>query len=62
MDRERGGCTWQPIIKHLLEGICSRMDKVGRMAEKVACDRGTHNRSVFGSTLAKKGVNVRPAG
>ena len=26
------------------------------------CDRGTHNRGVFGSTLAKNGVVIRPAG
>ena len=28
----------------------------------VRCDRGTHNRGVFGSTLAKNGVAIRPAG
>ena len=28
----------------------------------VRCDRGTHNRGVFGSTLAKHGVAIRPAG
>ena len=28
----------------------------------VRCDRGTHNRGVFGSTLAKNGVVIRPAG
>ena len=28
----------------------------------VRCDRGTHNRGVFGSTLAKNGVTIRPAG
>ena len=26
------------------------------------CDRGTHNRGVFGSTLTKNGVAIRPAG
>ena len=26
------------------------------------CDQGTHNRGVFGSTLAKNGVAIRPAG
>ena len=30
--------------------------------KKVAVDRGTHNRGVFGSTLAKKSVLIRPAG
>ena len=28
----------------------------------VRCDRGTHSRGVFGSTLAKNGVAIRPAG
>ena len=28
----------------------------------VRCDRGTHNGSIFGSTLAKSGVAIRPAG
>ena len=28
----------------------------------VRCDRRTHNRGVFGSTLAKNGVAIRPAG
>ena len=28
----------------------------------VRCDPGTHNRGVFGSTLAKNGVVIRPAG
>ena len=28
----------------------------------VRCDRGTHNRGVFGSTLAKNGVAIRPSG
>ena len=28
----------------------------------VRCDRGTHNRGVFGSTLTKNGVAIRPAG
>ena len=28
----------------------------------VRCDRGTHNRCVFGSTLAKNGVVIRLAG
>ena len=28
----------------------------------VRCDRGTHNRGVFSSTLAKNGVVIRPAG
>ena len=28
----------------------------------VRCDRGTHNGGVFGSTLAKNGVVIRPAG
>ena len=28
----------------------------------VRCDRGTYNRDVFGSTLAKNGVAIRPAG
>ena len=28
----------------------------------VRCDRGTHNRGAFGSTLAKNGVVIRPAG
>ena len=27
----------------------------------VRCDRGTHKRGVFGSTLAKNGVVIRPA-
>ena len=26
------------------------------------CDRGTHERGVFGSTLTKNGVAIRPAG
>ena len=30
--------------------------------ELVRCDPGTHNRGVFGSTLAKNGVVIRPAG
>ena len=30
--------------------------------ELVRCDRGTHNGCVFGSTLAKNGVAIRPAG
>ena len=30
--------------------------------ELVRCDRGTHNRGVFGSTLARNGVVIRPAG
>ena len=29
------------------------------MPELVRCDRGTQNRGVFGSTLAKNGVVVR---
>ena len=29
--------------------------------ELVRCDRGTHDRGVFGSTLAKNGVAIRPA-
>ena len=28
----------------------------------IRCDRGTHNRGVFGSTLSKSGVAIRPAG
>ena len=28
----------------------------------VACDRGTHNRGIFGTTLAQKSVRIRPAG
>ena len=28
----------------------------------VACDRGTHNRGIFGTTLSQKGVRIRPAG
>ena len=28
----------------------------------VRCDRGTHNRAVLGSILAKNGVTIRPAG
>ena len=30
--------------------------------KSIAVDRGTHNRGVFGSTLAKKGVRFNPAG
>ena len=30
--------------------------------ELVRCDRGTHNRGVFGSTLAKNGAVIRLAG
>ena len=28
----------------------------------VRCNRGTHNRGVFGSVLAKNGMLIRPAG
>ena len=28
----------------------------------LAADRGTHNRGIFGQTMSKKGVRIRPAG
>ena len=56
--RENLGSPSSNVYEHSY--IAGRVGPAG--LSFVRCDRGTHNRGVFGSTLSKSGVAIRPAG
>ena len=62
MDCERVREPRFPVVTRMFTSFRTRLDAMGSWHELVRCDRGTHNRGVFGSTLAKNGVAIRPAG
>ena len=60
MDCERFRDPWFSIVTRMVARFRTWLDASGWLAFR--CDGGTHNRSVFGSTFAKNGVVIRPAG
>ena len=63
MDRERVEKASDPRHHmHVCEHSYMVRTRSAGWPRLVHCDRGTHNRGVFGSTLTKNGVAIRPAG
>ena len=51
-----------PSSHACLRAVVHGWTRWARWPKLVRCDRGTHNRGAFGSTFAKNGVVIRPAG
>ena len=61
MDCDRIRVPRFPVTRLCLRAFVRGWTRWAGWTELFRCDRGTHNRGVFGSTLTKNGVAIRPA-